>query len=322
MNILNEIKGALTIGISGHVNPDGDCVGAVMGLYLYLSKKVPEAAIDVFLEKPAPIFECIKSISVVNSEFTTKVEHYDVFFCIDTVKDRLGQAESLFDKAIKKINIDHHVSNSGCGDVNYVIPHASSASELIYDLIEDKNDIDVDIAEAIYLGMVHDTGVFRFSNTSPETMRKAADLLEFGFDFSRLIDCTYYEKTYIQNQILGRALLESILFMDKKCLVSMIDKKTMDFYGASSDDLSGIVNQLKNTSGVECAIFIYQTAIQEYKVSLRSGGEINVAKIASFFGGGGHVRAAGVTMRGTCHDVINNLSLHIEQQFKENKKNL
>ena len=116
---------------------------------------------------------------------------------------------------------------------------------------------------------------------------------------------------------MGRALLESIRFMDGKCVVSVLDKKTMDFYEATSQVLGGIVSQLRSIKGVECAIFMYETGVLEYKVSLRSGGRINVSKIASYFGGGGHVRAAGCTMNGTSHDVINNLSLHIEKQFIE-----
>ena len=98
---------------------------------------------------------------------------------------------------------------------------------------------------------------------------------------------------------------------------SVLDKKTMEFYGASSQDLEGIVSQLRSIKGVECAVFMYQTGVLEYKVSMRSGGRINVSRIASYFGGGGHVRAAGCTMNGTSHDVINNLSLHIEKQFIE-----
>lgn len=95
----------------------------------------------------------------------------------------------------------------------------------------------------------------------------------------------------------------------------MVDKKTMSFYDATPHDLEGIVNQLRNTKGVECAIFMYQTNTLEYKVSLRSNGKIDVAKIAMMFGGGGHVRAAGVTMQGTYHDIINNLSAQIEKQL-------
>ena len=313
MKLLEECKQAKRIGISGHIRPDGDCVGSCMGLYLYLKKVRPDADLHIFLEKPADIFSCISSVEEIDSEYGEQ-ERFDVFFALDTASDRLGGAEAYFNSAVKKINIDHHISNKGCGDVNYVVPTASSTSELIYDLTE-KEQLDEEIAKALYIGISHDTGVFQYSNTSPETLRAAAKLISYGFDFSRLIEETFYEKTYLQTQILGRALLESILFMDGKCVVSVIDRKTMDFYGASPQDLEGIVSQLRSIKGVECAIFMYETGVLEYKVSMRSGGLVNVSQIASYFGGGGHVRAAGCTMNGTCHDVINNLSLHIEKQL-------
>lgn len=316
MKLYEEVKDALTIGIGGHERPDGDCVGSVMGLYLYLKKVCPNAKVQVLLEKPADIFSCIKDIDEIHSDFTTEVEKFDVFFALDTAKERLGEAEKYFDQAVKKINIDHHVSNSGSGDMNYIVPGASSTSELIYDLIEDKSALDEEIARALYIGIIHDTGVFQYSNTSPSTLRAAAELISYGLDFSKLIEETFYEKTYIQNQILGRALLESILFMNGKCVVSMLDKKTMNFYRAQPHDLEGIVSQLRNTKGVECAIFMYQTDVMEYKVSLRSSGQVNVAQVAEFFGGGGHARAAGATMRGTFHDIVNNLSNRIAIQMK------
>lgn len=318
MNIYEEVKGAATIGISGHVRPDGDCVGSAMGLYLYLKKVCPHAKIQVMLEQPADIFSCISRIEEISTDFSPLTECFDVFIALDTSKDRLGEAEICFDQAKKKINIDHHISNAaGSGDVNFIVPEASSTSELVYQVIADKKELDVEIAKALYIGIIHDTGVFQYSNTSPETLRIGADLVSYGFDFTRIIDETFYEKTYVQNQILGRALLESFLFMDGKCVVSMIDKKTMAFYNATSKDLDGIVSQLRNTKGVECAIFMYQTESQEYKVSLRSGGTLDVAKIAAFFGGGGHKKAAGATMHGTCYDVVNNLSAQIEKQLKE-----
>ena len=299
MNIFEEVKGAGSIGISGHIRPDGDCVGAVMGLYLFLKKVCPGAKVQVLLEKPADIFSCIKDVEEIHTDFTTDIACFDVFFALDTSKDRMGEAEKYFDSAKKKINIDHHISNKGCGDVNDIVPDASSASELVYNAISDKSLLDKEIAKALYIGIIHDTGVFQYSNTSPATLKAAADLISYGFDFPRLIDETFYEKTYVQNQILGRALLESIMFMDGRCVVSMIDRKTMKFYRARPEDLDGIVNQLRNTKGVECAIFMYQTDTLEYKVSLRSNGKVDVAKVAGFFGGGGHVRAAGVTMQGT-----------------------
>lgn len=317
MNIYEEVKDAKTIGISGHVRPDGDCVGSVMGLYLYLKKVCPDAQIQAMIEKPAEIFSCIKGIEEINSDVQPITDDFDVYIALDAEKSRLGEAEKFFEQAKKRINIDHHISNaSGCGDVNYVEPFASSTSELIYDVIDQKELLDEEIAKALYIGMIHDTGVFQYSNTSPKTLKIAAELLSFDFDFSSLIDQTFYEKTYVQNQIMGRALLESILFMDGKCIVSMVDKKTMAFYNVTPHDLDGIVNQLRNTKGVECAIFMYQTDVLEYKVSLRSNGEVDVAKVAAFFGGGGHVKAAGATMQGTFHDIVNNLSAQIIKQLK------
>lgn len=313
MNILQECAGAKRIGISGHIRPDGDCVGACLALYQYLCKCMPESEVKVFLEKPADIFQEIKGYDLIDSDFTDQAP-FDVYFALDCAKDRLGGAETYFDTAAKKINIDHHISNSGCGDCNYIMPKVGSTCELIYDLI-DKDMLDQDLAMAIYIGIIHDTGVFQYSNTTSDTLNKAAHLISFGFDFPRLIEETFYQKTYLQTQIMGRALTESIRFMDGRCIVSVVDRKMMEFYHADSKDFEGIVNQLRNIKGVDLAIFMYETNTLEYKVSLRSNEKVDVAKVASFFGGGGHMRAAGCTMKGTFHDCVNNLSLHIEEQL-------
>ena len=317
MNILQECQGAAKIGIGGHIRPDGDCVGSCLALYQYLCRMLPETDIRVYLEKPSDIFREIKGFEEIDSIFED-TEPFDVFFCLDCADERLGQARKYFTEAGKTVNIDHHVSNRGCGDINYVVPSASSTSELIYDLIG-KDSLDRDLAMAVYIGIIHDTGVFQYSNTAPETMEKAAELIRFGFDFPRLIEETFYEKTYIQSQIMGRALMESIRFLDGRCIVSCVERRTMEFYEVDSSDLDGIVNQLRNIKGVDCAIFMYQTDVLEYKVSMRSNENVDVARIASYFGGGGHVRAAGCTMKGTFHDCVNNLSLHIEKQLKDNQ---
>lgn len=317
IHILDEIKDAKRIGITGHVRPDGDCLGSTLALWHFIKNARPDALVKVYLEKPAACFDCLPGITEIDSEFQ-ETEPFDVFFVLDSVAepDRIGGSYPMFEKAAKTINIDHHISNvNGSGDLNYVVPDASSASEVMYDLIG-KENIDEDIAVCLYIGITHDTGILQFSNTAPKTLRIIADLVEFGFDFPALIDLTYHQKTYAQNQILGRALLESILFMDGQCIVSYIDKKTMDFFGCTEKDMDGVVNQLRITTGVEVAIFVYECGSNEKKVSLRSNGKIDVAKVATFFGGGGHVRASGCTMKGTYHDVINNISAEIEKQMK------
>lgn len=322
MKIAEEIRDAETIGIGGHIRPDGDCVGSCMALYLYIQKVFPEKKVELFLEPPSEVFCCLKDIDKIRTDVMKGGRYegvFDVFIALDTVKERMGAAEALFDQAGKTVNIDHHISNQGCGDVNYIDAQASSTSELVFDVLEEEN-LDEEIAKAIYIGMVHDTGVFRYSNTSPKTLAAAAKLISFGFDFSEIIEKTFYEKTYVQNLLLGRALLESILIMDGRCIVSAIEKRTLDFYHADAKDLEGIVSQLNQTKGVECTIFMYQTGVLEYKVSLRSKGKVDVSEIAVFFGGGGHMRAAGCTMNGTFYDVVNNLSLHIENQLKRLEK--
>lgn len=319
MKIEDEVRNAETIGIGGHIRPDGDCVGACMALYLYLRKVFPKKKTELFLESPSDVFCCIKDLDKIHTdvrEEECRDGYFDVFIALDTAKERLGAAQPLFVKAHKTINIDHHVSNKGCGTVNYIDAQASSTSELILDVLDEKK-LDVEIAKALYIGIAHDTGVFRYSNTSPKTLEAAAKLIAFGFDFSEIVEKTFYEKTYVQTLLLGRALLESILIMDGKCIVSGIEKRTLDFYQADSKDLEGIVSQLNQTAGAECTIFMYQTGVLEYKVSLRSKGKVDVSEIAMYFGGGGHMRAAGCTMNGTYYDVVNNLSLHIEKQLKQ-----
>lgn len=317
MNILQECQGASRIAITGHVRPDGDCVGSCLALYQYLQKKLPQAKIQVYLEQPAETFAEIKGFDQIDSQ-CSDTEPYDVFFVLDSVPERMMEpAKKLYDKAGKTINIDHHISNSGAGDVFWVVPSASSTAEVLYELM-DQEALDRDLAMAIYIGIIHDTGVFQYSNTSPKTMEIGARLISYGFDFPRLIQETFYQKTYVQTQVLGRVLLESIRFMGGSCIVSCLDRKTMEFYSVEPMDLDGIVSHLRNIEGVHCAIFMYQTDVLEYKVSLRSDEMVDVAKVASFFGGGGHVRAAGCTMKGTFHDCVNNLSLHIEKEL-ENK---
>ncbi len=316
IRITEEVRNAGSIAVSGHIRPDGDCVGSVMGLYLYLKKELPEAEVDVYLEKPAEIFDCISHIEDIKSEFnnvdTGKI--YDVFIVLDCADDRLGEVRVLYEKARKKINIDHHISNPGCGDVRIVEPERSSTAELLYDLM-DPAALDEEIARALYIGIIHDTGVLRYSNTAPHTLQVVSELIKFGFDFSKNIDDTFYEKTYVQTQIMGRAILESVRFMHDKCIVSMVSRRMMDFYQVTPQDLDGIVNQLLAVKGVECAIFMYEIRTLEYKISMRSKGRVDVAGVAMRFGGGGHVRAAGCTMNGTYHDNINNLAIGIAEQL-------
>lgn len=314
--ITSELNNVKTVAIAGHIRPDGDCVGACMGLYLYLKENHPEIETDVYLEMPKEGFSFLSGFAEIKTVYD-ETKKYDLFFVLDTsVKNRIGVALEGYESAGKTICIDHHISNKGFGDKNVICPQVSSASELVYTLLEEEK-VTRSVAEALYTGIVHDTGVFQYSCTTPETMRIAAKLMEMGIDFSRIVDRSFYEKSYVQNQILGRCLMESIMVLDGKCIVGSVRKRDMDFYGVEPKDLDGIVQQLRVTKGVEVAIFLYEVKTQEFKVSLRSNGKVDVNLVASYFGGGGHVKAAGCTMQGSVYDVINNLTLPIEKQIKE-----
>ena len=317
MKMLNRIlQNKQTVAIAGHVRPDGDCVGACMGMYLYLRDNYPDKTIDIYLEEIPEKYEFIEGTDAIRHNLAQSI-NYDLFICLDTSSiDRLGFARPLLDGASCSLCIDHHISNPRFATENMIRPDASSASELVAGLL-DKEKLSVEAAKALYMGIVHDTGVFQYNSTTPDTLRAASELLEKGFDAAELISSTYYEKTYAQNQILGRALLESILFMDGACIAAYITKKQMEFYGVKPADLDGIVSQLRVTKGTEVAIFAYETDVCTYKVSLRSKSTVDVSKVAAFFGGGGHVRAAGCTMEGSIYDVFNNLSEQIALQLCE-----
>ena len=315
--VLGDIlKGKRRAALGGHVRPDGDCIGSCLGLYMYLKEQYPEIETDVYLENVPEAFRMISCTDEVKTQ-ADEDDVYDLFICLDCGDaERLGFSRPLFERAGQTFCVDHHISNTGFGEENYVVPEASSTSELVYDLV-DKEKITLPVAEALYLGIVHDTGVFQYTCTSPSTLRAAADLMEKGVDAPGLIRKTYVEKSYTQNQVLGRALMESILFMDGKCIASYIRGREMEFYGVEPSALDGIVSHLRDTRGVEVAIFMYELRPSVYKVSLRSNEQVDVSKVAQYLGGGGHKRAAGFTMAGTPHDVLNNLSGLIADQLGE-----
>ena len=309
-DILKDVK---SVGITGHIRPDGDCTGSVLALYNYIVENMPETDVDLYLEQPGSEFYYLKNIDKIKN--TPEDKKYDVFFVLDCSSlDRIEPFISCFNNASKTVCIDHHVSNTGFTDLSKIEPQASSACEVLYGTM-DADKISRNVAECIYTGIIHDTGVFKYSCTSKKTMEIAGEMMEKGIDYSDIIDNTFYKKTYVQNQILGRALLESVLFYDGKCIFTTVTMDEMEFYGVTGRELGGIVEQLRLTDGVEIAIFLYQTGEEEYKVSLRSKKKIDVAAIATQFGGGGHVRAAGYTAKGSVYQIINSIGELIEKQY-------
>ena len=317
LNLKEILQGANTVAILGHIRPDGDCIGSCLSLYNYIETYFPDVKVTVYLQDFMPEFLMLKNANKIVHDYSEDKE-YDLCFSLDSADiERHGEYVKYFNAAKKTIGIDHHISNKGFADEHLIVPDASATAEIMSELIG-KENLTKEIAECLYLGMAHDTGVFQYSNATPKTFRIVADLLETGIEASRIVDETFYQKSYVQNQVLGKALMESILLMNGKVIASCVKLQDMEFFGITPKALDGIVSQLRYTRGVEVAIFLYELEKQRYKVSMRSNGKVNVSVIAGYFGGGGHVKAAGCEMNGNFYDVLNNLTLHIEVQLQEN----
>lgn len=316
----DEVKKARRIGISAHVRPDGDAISSCLAMYDYITdnyNKDGAKTVDIFSMDFSEKFLIMKNSDkfITNDDYK---EPYDLFIVLDCGSiDRVYADEKIVNGAGEVFLFDHHVSNTGFAKYQVINSESASTTELIFDYF-DEDKISKECAIALYMGIIHDTGVFKHTNTTERTMVVAGKLLSIGkFNQEELIDGTFYAKSYKENQILGRALMESIMLANGKIIVSWLNRKIMDFYGVESKNLEGIIDQLRVTDGVEVAIFIYETADLEYKISMRSNGVVDVAKTAVFFGGGGHVKAAGCTMRGQLYDCINNLTLGICHQLEE-----
>lgn len=315
MKSLDELfAGVKTAAIAGHIRPDGDCVGSCLATYNYITTYYPQIEVSLYLQPIPNIFKFMKNADKIISDCTADKE-FDLFIAQDCGDlGRLGDAAKYFEHAKKTACIDHHISNQSFADENYIFPQASSASELVFELIP-RERLTKEIAECIYTGIIHDTGVFKHSNTTKETMEIAGKLIAFGIPFGKIIDDSFYRKTYKQLQIMGRCLMESVRIMDGRCLFSVVRQNVMKLYEAKPSDLDGIIDEMRTTEGVEVAILLDEREPGEFKVSMRSNEIVDVSVIARYFGGGGHVRAAGCAIKGSAFDVINNLTGHIEKQL-------
>lgn len=305
-----------TVAIAGHVRPDGDCVGSCLATYNYIRTYFPHVKADLYLEPIPNIFKFLKNSEEIKNECPDD-RSYDLFIAQDCGDaNRLGMAAKYFESAKHTICVDHHVSNQNFAEHNYIFPDASSTCELIFELLPEER-IDRDIAECIYTGMVHDTGVFQYSCTSRKTMEIAGRLMERGINFSKIVEETFFTKTYNQNRIMGLALQKSKLHFDGKCISSVITKKEMEEYDVLPKHLDGIVSQMRSTKDVEVAIFLYELEDGEFKVSTRSREYVDLSVIAVKFGGGGHVRAAGFSMSGDPDSIIEQILCEVSGQLRE-----
>ena len=315
-NILSCLEGAKAVMIAGHTRPDGDCVGACMGLWHYIRDNYPHIQADVRLEPVPESYKVIKGVEQIINDYEDD-RTYDLFIALDASdKERLAGAKKYFDTAAHTICIDHHISNPGFADENLVMPKASSTCEVLTGLM-DADRISYDAAVALYIGIICDTGVFKYSCTSHLTMDMAGRLMEKGIPYSDLIDDVFYRKSYKQNKILGFALDKCRLVLDGRMIMCILERKELDRFEAGHGDLEGIIDQLRLTRGIEVALLASaadgETA--KYKFSMRSNHYVDVASVAAEFGGGGHIRAAGFSASGNIDEIYGKVEKLIKEQL-------
>ncbi|MBQ9827862.1 MAG: bifunctional oligoribonuclease/PAP phosphatase NrnA [Lachnospiraceae bacterium] len=315
-DLLSAVDAAQSIAVAGHTRPDGDCIGAVLGLYNYIEDNYPGKRVTAFLEPIPDCFGYLRYSDLIRSS-AEEDEAFDLLVVLDTSDaERIGATcvSDLFRRTENTFVIDHHISNSGEGRVNVTEPYASSACEVLFTLF-DEDRISDECAKCLFTGIVTDTGCFRHPNTGRRTMEIAGKLLEHDIDSPRLIDEVFYEKTYVQNQLMGECLVRSRLVCGGRYIYSYADLKLLREKGAAASDLEGVVNQLRVTKGVEAAVMMTEIGHSTWKVSLRSNGKIDVNAAANAFGGGGHKMAAGCEAKGDPDSIMEKLARLFEEQM-------
>ncbi len=298
--ILEMIDKSQSIAVAGHINPDGDAVASCCALAMALEKK--GRSVTVLLED---IPEKLRSIPYSEKAIRDIPDgDFDLFISLDCGDEgRLGERAELI-KRTPTVNIDHHVSNTYFGRLNYVDGDASSTSELIYRLLDGWCDMDKNMAYALYAGIIFDTGCFKHSCTSPFTMKIAGELMTYNIPFTEIQEKLFYSHTAVEARLLGTAIDNMELLCGGRLAVSRLSMEEMAKHGGSSKDADAIVSYIKNTDGVDAAAFFYEREKGEIKASMRSNETVNVSEIAVKFGGGGHIMASGCTLYGTFDEVM------------------
>ncbi|MBO4289262.1 MAG: DHH family phosphoesterase [Lachnospiraceae bacterium] len=294
---------AKRIALIGHVRPDGDAIGACLGLKRYLEDNYPGITADVWLEPFAGKFSFLCGAGAVRHD-TGAEEHYDLAVCLDCSEpERMGEAARYFHEADHTVCIDHHMTNVGFGEVCLVDRDASSTCEFLCGLL-DMELIGTACAECFYTGIVHDTGVFKHTNTTRKTMETAGMLIEKGVVPEHIINDSFYKKTFVQNKMLGLALDAAELHMEGRLIAAVLTGEDAARHGAAAKALDGIIDQLHVTDGVEVSVLLYELEPGLWKASMRAHGEADVARVAMGFGGGGHVKAAGFESRLPAQEIL------------------
>jgi phosphoesterase RecJ-like protein len=293
-NVLTAIRANDTFLISTHKSPDGDALGSCIALGLAL-KQLGKQVTYAFEKPSSTKFSFLTELGALENADLERSFQVGLFLDASD-PDHLYDAK-LMEKCRVRVNVDHHVSNVGYGNINFVDVHASATAEIVYELIQQLGvELDNEMALAIYTGIVSDTGNFKYSNVTYKTHEIAGKLYKISNPYWEISKKLFDELSFDKVQIIGFALGKIQLIKNGK--VALIHLTNNDLKQFTDDiDMEGIINYARDIIGVEVALLIKETSPQVFKLSMRSNTDFDVSVVAVHFDGGGHAKAAGCTVR-------------------------
>jgi phosphoesterase RecJ-like protein len=301
--IVEELRSGEHFLISSHINPEGDAIGSILALGLAL-RDLGKRVLVLTQDPIPPALTFLPGAEEILHQAPRK-EWFDVALALDCGdKSRLGTEFTRVKGIGKIINIDHHVSNSGFGDINLVDPTASSTAEIIFDLLRAiPVAITLAVAKNIYVGILTDTGSFHYSNTSPKTFAVARSCLRAGVEPWKVAEKVYETQPLARLRLLPLVLATLEVDGDGRVPYVVVTQKMMEESGASVALTEDFINFPRSLEGSEVALLFRELSPEKYRVSLRSRGSVDVGRIAAEFQGGGHPNAAGCTVEGSLSKV-------------------
>ena len=310
--------------ITTHLFSEGDAIGSELALKRFLCGLNKDAVIVNNEALPA-VYRCFDTDRDVkflrNKDVNINLNDFDAIFIVDVADwSQLGDfADMIKASSITKICIDHHASNPGYADINVIDKHASSAGELIFDLITFMNgEITLEIATPLYLSIATDTGWFKFSNTSAKALKACSDLIQVGVKSEIIYEQLFQTKQMSYLKLLTLALGILRQECDGKVVWTKLTKEMVKSSGVPFVDTDVIIDLIRAVKEVEVVIIFREIGNRKTKISLRSKHTVDVAKLASDFGGGGHVRAAGASIPEPIDTAIGNVISGVREYFEDN----
>lgn len=297
-NILDIIKESNTIGITFHTSPDGDSIGSSLGL-LQGIRKLNKDIYIISKEDIPETFKFLPRSEEINKSLSEVKQGTDCVIVLDCGNfERVNAHIDLNNKNYTLINIDHHMSNELYGDLNFVDTNASCMAEIVYQMLRSLGvTVDEEMASCLYTSILTDTGSFRHSNTTSITHSIAGDLINTGIDFSSIHRKVFDNKEFNRFKLYGLVFNKMQLVNEKICVMEVTKEMFQELNIDPNIDTSDVVSFGNSIDTVEVTVLLKEKD-GEVKVSLRSKSKVDVRKVAECLGGGGHIRAAGASIKG------------------------